>query len=825
MNRLIVRSKYLYDGEQKFFARGVSYGPFTPNSRGERYPELERAAADFALMRGLGVNVVRTYVPPPPWMFELAARHELRMMVGMPWPFHMAFLDSPEMARDIRRTISDGVRTMKEFAEVIFAYSLGNEIRSDIVRWHGPRAVNRFLRELYDLGKQADPQGLFTYSNYPSAEYLELNFLDLVCFNVYLHRETDFRRYLTHLLVTTQDRPLVLSETGMDTLREGEGHQAELLRWQARAAFELGLSGFIVFAFTDEWHTGGAEITDWAFGLVTRERQPKQAFAAIAQVFAGALPPPLAALPMASVVVCAYNAAATLAACLESLKHLNYPDYEVIVVDDGSTDATAQIAQSAGARLLKLDHRGLSAARNAGIAAADGRIVAFIDADAEADSDWLYHLVETILRRDLAAAGGQNFPPLAVTATQAAIAAAPGLPREVRAGDDTLDQVCGCSMALDKTRLGGAAPFDDTFRTAGDDVDFSWRLRERGLQLAYAPAAIVIHRRRPTMSAYLRQQIGYGQAEAVLARKYPNRGSAQVYGAGGRFARWFGAGARVYYGAFGRGLFQSLYRGADFPLALQAPLHFSWLIISAILLLQGLLAHDALAVVGAIGLAAMLASAIAWAAVTPMPRGMAIAVRIRLAMLCLLGPLVRSYARDFRYARAPLDISADPAPSRPGWKRSGSVAFAHILADPSDELAVEQLTGLLRAALLRRGATVALTDGYQPYDLQVRTANGATAALNLLNARDGRIVVGWKLGAQPAVAAWRFGVLVIVVAAVFYFSAGPYLAILAAVLGAMAITTLFVLDARHLPPLIELAVREAGAVHAAGFVPERNGPR
>src|SRR5579863_3282257 len=398
MNRLIVRSKYLYDGEQKFFARGVSYGPFTPNSRGERYPEPERAAADFALMRGLGVNVVRTYVPPPPWMFELAARHELRMMVGMPWPFHMAFLDSPEMARDIRRTISDGVRTMKEFAEVIFAYSLGNEIRSDIVRWHGPRAVNRFLRELYDLGKQADPQGLFTYSNYPSAEYLELNFLDLVCFNVYLHRETDFRRYLTHLLVTTQDRPLVLSETGMDTLREGEGHQAELLAWQARAAFELGLSGFIVFAFTDEWHTGGVEISDWAFGLVKKDRTPKRAFEAVGEVFRSELPPPLKIAPKASVIIPAYNAAATIGACLESLKSQHYPDYETIVVDDGSTDASAQIVEASQTRLIRGDHRGLGAARNTGIEAASGEIVAFIDADARADADWLYHLVEAITR-------------------------------------------------------------------------------------------------------------------------------------------------------------------------------------------------------------------------------------------------------------------------------------------------------------------------------------------------------------------------------------------------------------------------------------------
>ena len=104
-----------------------------------------------------------------------------------------------------------------------------------------------------------------------------MSFLDFVCFNVYLHREEDYRRYLTHLMAATGERPLVLSETGMDTIREGEEHQAELLAWQARAAFELGLSGFIVFAFTDEWHTGGVEITDWAFGLVNKRSHARSA--------------------------------------------------------------------------------------------------------------------------------------------------------------------------------------------------------------------------------------------------------------------------------------------------------------------------------------------------------------------------------------------------------------------------------------------------------------------------------------------------------------------------------------------------------------------
>src|SRR6202041_3699866 len=161
-------------------------------------------------------------------------------------------------------------------------------------------------------------------------------------------------------------------------------HQADLLSWQCRAAFELGLSGFIVFAFTDEWHTGGAEITDWAFGLTRRDRSPKLAFDAVGKVFGDNLPPPLTSAPKATVVVAAYNAAATLGECLTSLRNLNYPDYETIVVDDGSTDSTSENSgnDGNGDRTSRAGHNGLAAARNAGIEAASGEIVAFIDADA-----------------------------------------------------------------------------------------------------------------------------------------------------------------------------------------------------------------------------------------------------------------------------------------------------------------------------------------------------------------------------------------------------------------------------------------------------------
>ena len=748
MGRLVARGKYLFDGERKFFARGVSYGPFPENSRGERYPEPERVAADFALMNQMGANVVRCYVPPPPWLLEEAIRHNLRLMVGIPWPFHMAFLDSREMAADIRNSIRKGVEDLRPYGDAILAYSLGNEVRSDIVRWHGPRAVSNFLRELYDLGKQADPAGLFTYSNYPTTEYLDLSFLDFVCFNVYLHREEDYRRYLTHLMAATGERPLMLSETGMDTIREGEEHQAELLAWQARAAFELGLSGFIVFAFTDEWHTGGVEIADWAFGLVKKDRTPKRAFEAVGEVFRDALPPPLRVAPKASVIVPAYNSAATIGACLESLKALHYPDYETIVIDDGSTDATATIVEASQTRLLRGDHRGLGAARNAGIAAASGEIVAFLDSDARADADWLYHLVEALTRRGAAAAGGPNFAPR----SDDAFAVAPGIPREVRGDGDELTQLCGCNMAITKAALQNVGGFDNSFLAAGDDVDLSWRLadlpEETRAPLVDAPGAVVFHERRATLRDYLRQQRGYGAGEGLLYKKYPLRTPQRVglYGGAGSWLSALLGGPRVYHGAFGRGLFQSMYAGADLPWLAELPQTFEWVALSIILVIAGKLSA-LLGTLGCLGIILWIATAILSAVFADADgREIAPATRVTLAMLYLLGPLVRSFERErvrFSLAREAEDIPTVPFSSR------GRIIFRADSGSVIDKMDSAALLAEMRAALVKYGLAVAATDGFKAWDLNLVLPPAIRVPLNALRQSDGTIALAWRTKAEP----------------------------------------------------------------------------
>jgi cellulose synthase/poly-beta-1,6-N-acetylglucosamine synthase-like glycosyltransferase len=800
MARLLSRGKYLFDGAQKFYLRGVSYGPFAPNSRGERYPEPERAAADFALMKRLGANLIRLYVPPPMWMVEEAQKAGLRMMLGIPWPFHMAFLDSADMMREIRDAIRKTVLETRQFGETIAAYSIGNEIRSDIVRWHGPRAVSNFLAELRDIGKQIDPEALFTYSNYPSAEYLDLSFLDFISFNVYLHREEDFRRYLTHLMGQAGELPLVLSETGMDTIREGEEHQAQLLSWQCRAAFELGLSGFIVFAFTDEWHTGGAEITDWAFGLTRRDRSPKLAFDAVGKVFGENLPPPLASAPKATVVVAAYNAASTLGECLSSLRELNYPDYETIVIDDGSTDSTSEIANQPGVRAIRIEHGGLAAARNAGVDAASNEreIVAFIDADARADRDWLYHLIETIKRRDAAAAAGPNFAPDPQSARVAAMAAAPGLPREVRAGDDRLAQLCGCNMAITKAALQKLGGFDPMFTSAGDDVDLSWRLAAATETLTHAPGAVVIHDRRATLGAYLKQQRGYGIGEALLFRKYPLRNADQD----GMYAgpSWIGSllgGARVYYGEFGRGLFQTVYSAgnsyADLPLTIQ------WIGLSLIFLILGIVSR-LLGALGSVGIALSILVAAASAASAPLPHKYSGPIaRTYLWIVNLLGPAVRSSAREFvKWQFEPAGASAD---QNGPVELHGQIEF--VATESAAKIDSAAILDAIREALVHRGVAVAETDGFQSYDLEIVVPPMIRVPINALRT-DAGLALLWRVRPAPQRALIAAAVTFVLLAAAFSFGA----AIVGVAFAMLAVGLLAITRARRIPAIIKASAAE-----------------
>jgi GT2 family glycosyltransferase len=518
---------------------------------------------DFDAMAARGFNAVRTYTMPPPWLLDAASTHGLHVMAGLPWEQHIAFLDDPRRVRSIHARMRDAVRVVSGHPALL-AYAVGNEIPAPIVRWHGRGHIERFLEGLADTVRREDPETLLTYVNYPSTEYLKVPFADFVCFNVYLETTDRLTAYMARLHNLADDRPLILAEIGLDSRRHGLRRQAETAEAQVRAAFGGGCAGVFVFAWTDEWHRGGHDVAGWDFGLTDRARRPKPALVAVQRALEEA-PFAHTRWPRVSVVVCSYNGGRTIAQCLESLRNLEYPDYEVIVVDDGSTDATATIAQGYDVNLISTANEGLSSARTTGLARATGEIVAYIDDDAYADPHWLTYLASTFQSTGHVGVGGPNIPPEGDGVTAAAVAAAPGGPIHVLVSDSEAEHLPGCNMAFRKSALQAIGGFDSRFRTAGDDVDVCWRLRDRGWTLGFNPAAVVWHHRRGSVRAYFKQQRGYGRAEALLERKWPDRYNAaghttwagRVYGA----AAPLGWGRpRIYHGSWGSALFQSLYQ-------------------------------------------------------------------------------------------------------------------------------------------------------------------------------------------------------------------------------------------------------------------------
>ena len=737
LRRPQVRGKYLFVGNQKLLVRGTTYGTFRPDAHGNEYGTRDQVERDLVAIAANGFNALRTYTVPPRWLLDTAERYGLRVMVGLPWEQHVAFLDEPARCDAIEQRVRTAVSSCAGHPAVLM-YAVGNEIPAPIVRWHGRRRVERFLERLCRAVRSEDPAGLVTYVNYPTTEYLDLPFLDLACFNVYLESQERLTAYLARLQNLVGDRPLIMSEIGLDSRRHGLARQARSLYWQVRTTFAAGAAGAFVFAWTDKWHRGGHDIEDWDFGLTRRDRRPKPALAAARQAMAEAPFARNGRLPRISVVVCTYNGARTIRDTCEGLRRLDYPNFEVIVVNDGSTDRTVDIVEEYGFRVISGENRGLSHARNVGLRAATGEIVAYTDDDAYPDPDWLRYLAAAFVGSRHVGIGGPNIPPPGDGPVAEAVANAPGGPIHVLLSDQEAEHIPGCNMAFRRSALLEIGGFDHQFRTAGDDVDICWRLRERGWTLGFHPGAVVWHHRRNSVRMYWKQQKGYGRAEALLERKWPEKynGAGHVNWAGSLYGLGLtrtilSRPARIYQGSWGSALFQSLYQPAPGVLA-ALPLMPEWylaILILALLSALGFAWPPLLAAlpllgfaVGALAVQAGVSAARARFHRAERSRRTTLKLYALTALLYLLQPIARLHGR-FAHGLTPWrrrgPASSVVPPRRHSWsfwQERGRTAAEH-LADLSD-------------ALREAGAVVRAGGDFDRWDLEVRLGSlGASRIL------------------------------------------------------------------------------------------------
>jgi lipopolysaccharide/colanic/teichoic acid biosynthesis glycosyltransferase/GT2 family glycosyltransferase len=228
---------------------------------------------------------------------------------------------------------------------------------------------------------------------------------------------------------------------------------------------------------------------------------------------------------MISVIIPAYNAEETLGACLEALESQTLPRnrYEIMVVDDGSTDGTADVAGSYGVRMIRQANAGPAAARNRGAYEARGELLLFTDADCAPARDWIERMADAFAEPEVVGAKGTYR-----THQGALVARFVQLEYEKKYARmrhrDQIDFVDTYSAGYRRDVFLANDGFEARFSTSSvEDQEFSFRLARKGYRLVFLPEAVVFHVHDATASEYWRRKFNIGYWKALLLRWHPER--------------------------------------------------------------------------------------------------------------------------------------------------------------------------------------------------------------------------------------------------------------------------------------------------------------
>lgn len=217
-----------------------------------------------------------------------------------------------------------------------------------------------------------------------------------------------------------------------------------------------------------------------------------------------------------SVIVCVYNRAHQVSACIDSLLTPVRPDIEIVLVDDGSTDDTPAVLHAYRAKhpdtvriATNARNLGVSGARNSGISAASGEFIAFIDSDCTVDPEWTEAMLEAFSEPDVAAVAGPVFDHEPRTWAERAYV---GTCRIGTTGWQGRALV-GNNMAF-RSEILRRYLFDPSLRYGCDEDELAWRLRSDGYRLGFAPRAVVHHDHRTSLRQYWRTGYRQGQGSA-----------------------------------------------------------------------------------------------------------------------------------------------------------------------------------------------------------------------------------------------------------------------------------------------------------------------
>jgi len=233
--------------------------------------------------------------------------------------------------------------------------------------------------------------------------------------------------------------------------------------------------------------------------------------------------------PLVSIIIPAKNAESTIRKCLNSILRVDYHSYELIVIDDGSTDNTSKIlSEYKDIKTITTGGIGPSKARNTAAKEAKGEYLAFTDADCVVDVNWLNELLSGFkIFPDAAACGGRQELPQDASDFEKNVfifMKKTGFITEyMRKTDENatieVNHNPSCNAIYSKSVFLRENGFLENL-WPGEDVELDYRLRKKRYKLVFNPKAIVFHYRPKNMSEFSKMMFRYGNAQGFLVKKY-----------------------------------------------------------------------------------------------------------------------------------------------------------------------------------------------------------------------------------------------------------------------------------------------------------------
>ncbi len=231
----------------------------------------------------------------------------------------------------------------------------------------------------------------------------------------------------------------------------------------------------------------------------------------------------------ASVIIPAYNAEKAISDCLSALKRQTKKPLEVIVVDDGSADRTAEVSRKLGAKVISQRNRGPAAARNMGSKAARGDILLFTDADCVPDKNWVGEMLRPFSDRGVSGVQGAYRTRQKSLVARFCQAEIEDRYRRMSQGD-CIDFIGTYAAAYRKSVFSKFGGFDKSFpKASGEDPELSFRMAARGHKLVFNRKAIVYHTHPDSLTRYLKQKYWRAYWRVLLYKKHPKKAVKDSY--------------------------------------------------------------------------------------------------------------------------------------------------------------------------------------------------------------------------------------------------------------------------------------------------------